>query len=307
MVYYGIVDKIKDEHKSGVYGRRKLTDEEKKLFGKLDYSDLAIVALSTLINPLPILLLRKKPGEIELQFPAVNNENQLIFIDNLLMNDYTFGKQSDLFYGLFDHCISKENALKSVLRSGGGSKLIITDRKGLQGKKHFGGELGKFHSGLYCNHPKDVNILIPLDKSSRLVESFILEETIKAFEALGAKKIIIEDVTQLIGKLKGKRKDMNYTSSGNYSKKILKEKHFGKGTFDPDRALENSLFIHDFPHIMTTIEGRIKGNQTYEKFNEHVNLSAGLDIEVVNMFSLESDFEYDRKWKFEIEFYDKNG
>ena len=28
MTYYGIVDKIKDEHKNGVYGRRQLTKEE---------------------------------------------------------------------------------------------------------------------------------------------------------------------------------------------------------------------------------------------------------------------------------------
>ena len=28
MIYYGIVEKIKDEHKSGMYGRRKATKEE---------------------------------------------------------------------------------------------------------------------------------------------------------------------------------------------------------------------------------------------------------------------------------------
>ncbi len=57
---------------------------------------------------------------------------------------------------------------------------------------------------------------------------------------------------------------------------------------------------------MTTVESRIKGNQTLEKFVENVNLSIGFDISVLNLFQANSKFEYSRKWSFEVEFYDKN-
>jgi len=308
MIYYGIVDKIKDEHKSGFYGRRKFTDEEIKTFSLSNKSDLLALALGTIINPLALtyFLFKKKSGEIILQYEENQNGRKLVFDNRILNNNYSFGKQSDLFYGLFDNFLLKEKALETILKSKGGSMLTIIERNALPRSMHFGGASGRFNYGLYCIHPKDENLLIPLENSNELIKTLILEETIRAYEALGAKKILIEDTTTVNTDLGGAYNGVNGNLNVNYEKQILREKQFGTGIFDPERALKDSLFIHDFPNIMTTIKGRINGNQTIEKFTENVNLSVGLDVGVLNLFSVNANFEYNRKWNFEVEFYDKN-
>ncbi len=148
--------------------------------------------------------------------------------------------------------------------------------------------------------------LIPLNNSNELIKIFILEETIRAFEALGAKKIEIEDKTSIDINAKGNDEKVKVSSEFHHNKQILRNKKFGKGTFDPDRALNENLFIHDFPNIMTTIKARINGNQILDEFTETINLSAGLDISVLNFFGGNIDFNYKRKWYFKVEFYDKN-
>jgi hypothetical protein len=308
MIYYGIVDTIKDEHKSGFYGRRKFTDEEIKTFSLSNKSDLLALALGTIISPLALtyFLFKKKSGDIVLQYEE-NKEGRKLIFDNRILNDnYSFERQADLFYGLFDNFLSEEKALETILKSKGGSILIIIERNALPRSMHFGGVSGRFNYGLYCIHPKDENLLIPLENSNELIKSLILEETIRAYEALGAKKILIEDTTIVNTGLGGAYNGVVGNLNVNFEKQILREKQFGTGIFDTDRALKDSLFIHDFPNIMTTIKGRIDGNQTIEKFSENVNLSVGLDVGVLNLFSVNANFEYNRKWNFEVEFYDKN-
>jgi hypothetical protein len=139
-----------------------------------------------------------------------------------------------------------------------------------------------------------------------LLKNMILEETLRAYEALGAKKIIIHDLTDI--KSKSKTGSNGIIVNANYDSKIeiLREKVFGKGVFDPERALQDSVFIHDLPNVITTINGRIYGNQLIEKFTENVNLSAGLDITVIDKFSSGANYSYERSWSIEVEFYDKN-
>lgn len=323
MTYYGIVDKIKDEHKNGVYGRRKLTTDEKKSV-KNKYENLITTATASggwLLSPiLPfaplfsvgyavynILNKAKNKSIITRQYGNDNSERKgIIFQNDLLNDDYDIEENEDLFYGLFDNFFLKNDAFKKIMKSKGGSTLIIIERNSIPKNMHFGGEFGHFNCGLYCSHPKNENLLIPLENSNELIKTLILEETLSAYEALGAKKIFIEDKTNIntnikVDTLKGKG-----NLDQKLEKQILREKQFGKGTFDKERALKDSFFIHDFPNITTTIKGRINGNQTSEKFTENINLSVGLDLEVLKLFKTNINFEYSRKWYFEVEFYDKN-
>lgn len=78
-------------------------------------------------------------------------------------------------------------------------------------------------------------------------------------------------------------------------KSIIRKKEFGKGVFDAERALKDNLFIHGFPSIMTVVQGRINGNQLVEEFSEDIDLSAGLDINVLELFKANVGFNYNRK------------
>jgi len=324
MTYYGIVDRIQPKHKSGVYGRRKLTEEESK---ELEYvlKNTGIKGITwddfipywtwvKLLWRVPLFYKLKKLRDIEKGKISLQHQNEKSFLtkrilisDSILNNYYIIKKDMDLFYGLLDNFSFKDVAFEKIMKSKGGSELVILERSSLpKNIKHYGGENGTFSYGLYCSHPKDENQIIPLENSNELIKNLILEETLSAYEALGAKRIVIEDRTIFQGNAGGTGKGVKTDSSGKYSKEILREKTFGKGTFDPERALKDKYFIHDFPNIKSTLTGRINGNQTLEKFTETVNLNAGLDVDVLGLYKANANFQYTRSWYFEVDFYDKN-
>lgn len=148
--------------------------------------------------------------------------------------------------------------------------------------------------------------MIPLNNANEVIKSFILEEIIQSFEALGAKKILIEDHTDIALNSKANKSGVKADASYGSKNQVLRRKEFGKGIFDPDRALEGKLFIYDFPNIKSIIEARIHGNQLVEEFSENINLNAGLDMRVLDIFQANVGFNYNRKWRFLVEFYDKN-
>ena len=308
MTYYGIIDKI-DEHKYGVYGANT------NLIHKINvgYSPVSYLLQNSVGLFFPKLGLKEAAkearGALRFFYEAELPENKnCIIIDDRNLNDYYYIKENlDLFHGLFDNNLLKNNAFKKIMKSYGGSCLKIYQRNNLpKNLKHYGGHEAVFNSGIYCTHPKDSQILIPLNNSNNLIKTLILEETISSYEALGAKKMIIKDITSIDSNIGGGDSKIKGNINGKYEKSILREKYFGKGIYDPERAKKSKMFIYDFPSIMTTINSRINGNQTIENFTENINLSIGLDIDVLNLFQANSKFEYNRIWNFEVEFYDKN-
>lgn len=308
MIYYGIVDKI-DERKYGVYGANT------NLIHKLNvgYNPVSYALQNSVGLFFPSLGLKEAAKEArgglkfiyEAELPE--NKNCIIVDNKYLNNNYYIKEDLDLFYGIFDRKLLKNNAFKKIMLSYGGSCIKMYERSNLPTKlKHYGGSKAVFNTGLYCTHPKDSTILIPLNNSSNLIKTLILEETISAYEALGAKKMIIKDITSIKSNIGGGDSKIKTNLNGKFEKSILREKHFGKGVYDPSRAKESKVFIYDFPSIMTTINSRINGNQTIENFTENINLSIGLDVDILNLFQANSNFEYNRIWNFEVEFYDKN-
>ena len=313
MNYYGIVDKIKDKHKPGIYGKRALKKGEtlKDLENDCNNDLLRDILKGVMQNFSPFLVyhLLKKNKErnkkITLQHKLENEDFGLIFPFELFDNNFRIENSKELFYVLFDEYTFSEKLFSTLMISNGGSIFTILQKDKVK-FKHFGGENGKFSNGIYVTHPKDKEILLPLRNFNNLIKSMILEETIQAYEALGAKRMVIEDHTNIGGEISGVKKGVKGKANVDYQKQILREKTFGKGIFDPERALKDKYFIHDFPNIINTLNARIHGNQTKEIFSETVNLNAGLDVGVLEIFSGGAKFNYTRKWYFEVEFYDKN-
>jgi len=321
MNFYGIVTNIKEEQVSGIYGR---TIMKKNVLGDLESKNIFVASSKGISKNLSFVAasavlslaiagsryyekLKKDDSNeeypIKLQKP-INAENKILVIPNeLLLDNYKL--DDDFSYGLLDGVGA--GAFRKLMRSQGGSDLTIMERRNLPSNfKHIGGSQGTFSEGLYAPHPKDENILIPLKDFTTLIQSLTLEETIRAYEALGAKKIIIEDVTNLNVEIGGNKNAVKASGKSSLSKEILREKHFGKGSFDVKRAEENKLFIADIPAITTVIEARKEGNIIREKFTEHINLNIGVDIGVAKLFSGGINVSHSRKWAFEVEFWDKN-
>lgn len=336
MKYIGIVNEIKEHHKSGFYGKKPLTKKEtqekikeiSESFGWLDLAPLPVTILASIIKtlsaiykynkakkfnqntPIQTEIIKKNKNSsnykesIELQ-KQVDVENKiLIFTKTSFENNYSIDN-SEYLYGLFEDFPDPNLALEKVLNSKGGSELNIMQRRDIpEHLNHINN--GHFNEGIYVIHPKTENIIIPLRSSNKLIESLILEETIRAYEALGAKKVIINDITRTEFNTNLKTPKVNLKAELNKNKELLREKRFGKGVFSPERALDNKYFIQDIPSIMTTIEGRIKGNQIEEKFKETIDLSLGLDASILMLYKGSINYNFSREWSFEVEFFDKD-
>ena len=230
-------------------------------------------------------------------------KNKMVLIPNKgLVGNYNIIGEETLF-SLF----KTSEQFETIMKSQGNSNLIIFERDNLPSNfKHYGGVRGKFDYGLYCVHPKDKNILIPLVKYNELIKAMILEETLRVFSKLGAKKMLIEDITSVDVSNKLNTPTVKADANVSVRTEKLREKEFGEGVFNPDEAYNDTYFVSDYPNILTVIESRINGNQTLEEFTETININAGLDIDVLGIFKNELNFNYDRKWHFRVEFYDKN-
>jgi len=322
MNYYGIVNNISS--KNGIYGRKEgadiLKNNQFNIMNKVKMSAFAAstipsdIYLKIILSFIPILKMIKIISNIIKKYndkksPIIHlasidtkdNIKYMIISNETLVGNYNIDNEDNLF-GLFKSSIQFESIMKSQINS----NLIILERDNLpKNIKHYGGEKGIFSYGIYCEHPKNNNILIPINNYNDLIKIIILEESLRVFEALGAKKIYIEDVTDIGFNNKTSAPKANIGIDATYKKEILRKKEFGNGFYNPERAFNEIYFIHDYPNIMTVVNSRINGNQTKEEFTENVNINIGLDIDVIKIFKNELKFNYDRKWHFLVEFYDK--
>jgi len=126
------------------------------------------------------------------------------------------------------------------------------------------------------------------------------------YQALGAKEILIEDITNTDVSNSTKSAKVNVDAKAEINKEILRIKKYNQGYFSPDLALKDIYFLRDYDNIMNVADARINGNQSIEEFTETININAGLDIDILGVFGNDTKFKYKRKWHFKVEFYDKN-
>jgi len=318
MNYYGIVDKIVN---SGIYGRKESVKElqkDKNILDSIlkDAGGFAALYVASIIDwPVGWIFLGvgsgllskyvfKKSPIIKLSENA-ENKNKVIWIPNKsLANNYNI-ENEEFLYGLFK---TEEQFEKLMKAQGGNSNLFIIERDSLPSNiVHYGGSNGIYSYGLYCEHPKSKNILLPMDNYKDIVKTRVLEETIRLYASLGASEILIEDVTEYdIKNNTSVYKKTNISANANYKREVLRHKEYGTGTFDPEHAFDEIYFIPDYDSIMSVAKARLKGNQLKEEFTENIHLNMGIDVDILNLFDNKLNFKYDRSWHFKVLFYDKN-
>lgn len=320
MRFYGLIDEFKNDQPHGIYSiikTKKNFDYSKNISDTLNrnkkllwLTPIASIGVATFIG-FEIYKSITESNDFELKVTSLGSNDdtkKIVFTKDTVKGNYgIINSAPDLFYGLFDDFFLKEISFKKILESKGGSELIIIEKKSLPENSHYGGIHGKFTTGLYCEHPKDPQKLVPLSNFSELIKSSILEEAINSFQLLGAKSILIEDIKKTEGIIGG---DIPLKGKGNISAKhereTLRKKEYNKGSFQPALCLKRLEFLPDYPSLMNVIDGRINGNQTLEEFAETIDLSANIDLKVLNLFESQAGFNFKRKWSFKVEFFDKN-
>lgn len=137
----------------------------------------------------------------------------------------------------------------------------------------------------------------------------ILQEIIDTYEALGAKKIEIHDLVSVKSDLGFKaifkKAKFKGEAEASYKSSLVIKREFASGTFDALRALENKYFIHNLPHVMSTVNGRIHGRQISYNYQQSIDLSGGINIDVLDIFGIKGSINYEKNWNFIVEFHVK--
>lgn len=316
MRYYGIVNQLRQ--KPGWYGRKSPGSEEaqaviRSTAGSTWAAGAAgVAALLVVAGPLPVVGLavsilswfsrRKQPLRL---VHRLEDASLCLFSDNVLDEDYSLnGEDAKVLHGL----ISDASQFKALMSSEGGSELFLLERSQVDvlGLKHYGGIDAPFSPGLYCEHPKDNTVLLPLNTASDLLQSEILAEMIDVFEALGATRILIEDVTELSVTTSGGDGKVAAKASATAEKKVLRESRYAPDKpVDAARALQNKRHVRDLRNVMSIVEARTHGNQTYQRFEESVSVNCGLDVSVLGAFGAGIKGSFKRQWSFDVEFQSK--
>ena len=156
---------------------------------------------------------------------------------------------------------------------------------------------------------KIILLLIPIANSAETLKSLILQEIIDTYEALGAKKIEIHDLVSVKSDLGFKaifkKAKFKGEAEASYKSSLVIKREFASGTFDALRALENKYFIHNLPHVMSTVNGRIHGRQISYNYQQSIDLSGGINIDVLDIFGIKGSINYEKNWNFIVEFHVK--
>lgn len=212
-----------------------------------------------------------------------------------------------LFYGLFR---SRRELRRSFSAEGGNVDLWILPISVAQDRfRHHGGVDGTFSLGLYLPHPKDPDVLVPAREFSQILRDQVLQDWVRAFEALGASKTVICDTTTARASTTvGTRPsgaDVAAELKAQYGAEVVRESSYGPGTFDCVRACEGKRWIDDFAAIQSIVEGRVKGRQLSYRERVRIDLSFGLDIKALGTWEGMLDGGYTRTYELAVEFHPK--
>ncbi len=209
-----------------------------------------------------------------------------------------------VLYGLFN---SSSQVRRTFFAEGGNVDLLILPHDvAAKHFRHHGGTTGLFSRGLYVPHPKDPQTLVPARTAAQTLRDEMLQDWVRAFEALGAKTIVICDTT--VARAEGKLQSTGTASlaaelKAQFGKAVVRESTYDQGTYEPGRALLNKKWLGDFPTIGAIIEGRQNGRQLTYREQVRIDASFGIDTKALRAWGASIKGGYNRSFELAVEFY----
>lgn len=136
----------------------------------------------------------------------------------------------------------------------------------------------------------------------------LIEDILKVFEYLGAKSIQIIDQTELGAETSVTvpvKVPVDVSLAANFSKHVLREKHFGINPINLNAATKLFSLFHNMPKIYGVIKSRTESNLVSESFVENITFGAKINVGVKGV-GVGSKFNYARNWAIHLKFYDKS-
>ena len=136
----------------------------------------------------------------------------------------------------------------------------------------------------------------------------LIEDILKVFEYLGAKSIQIIDQTEFSAETNVSvpaQVPVDVNIAVNFSKYILREKHFGINPMNLKEAQKLFSLFHNMPKIYGVIKSRTESNLVSESFTEKIAFGANVKVSAQGV-GVGAKFNHARNWAIHLSFYDKS-
>lgn len=208
---------------------------------------------------------------------------------------------------LFCGAFGSEEQLRAILAAeGGNSRIHIFNRDVARGlfKRHGGGIL---EDGAYLLHPKRDNVLVPF----RTFHTDMLQEMTREVRVvmgrIGARKLVVETVEgvtfsgSVVSRVPLKSGGVEVEAKENAERRMTYE--WGSPTFEPERALEDCVWIRDNAGAMTIVDQRRTSDLVrFEEFS-NVDTSFRVGLELMKLFEAKFAWASTSTYRYAVDFF----
>ena len=204
----------------------------------------------------------------------------------------------------------KQEQLEAVLNSNGGnSKIHIVSRSAARECfcRHGGGVL---EEGVFVLHPKRDDTLVPFSTFHSDMLQEMTREVRVVMGRIGAKRLTVETVDgvsfsgAVVSKVPGKSGSVETEGQQRAERKLQYE--WGSPTFEPERALQDCVWIHDNAGAMTIVDQRRTSDLIrFEEFSR-VDTSFRVSVDLLKLFKANFEWASESTYRYDVEFFPRN-
>lgn len=215
--------------------------------------------------------------------------------------------KSPLFCGAFP-TIEHLNAVLD--QDGRNSRIHIFNRGVAQGlfKRHGGGIL---EDGVYLIHPKRDDVLVPF----RTFHSDMLQEMTREVRVvmgrIGARRLEVETVEgvtfsgSVVSRIPLKSGGVEMEAKEKAERRMTYE--WGSPTFEPERALEDCVWIRDNAGAMTIVDQRRTSDLSHFDEFSRVDTSFSVGINLMKLFETNFAWASTSTYRYSVDFFSRRG
>ncbi len=208
---------------------------------------------------------------------------------------------------LFCGAFSSDAQLQAVLAEDGGNSRIHIFNRGYARSlfwRHGGGIL---EDGVYLLHPKRENVLVPFRSFHTDMLQEMTREVRVVMGRIGARKLVVETVEgvtfsgSVVSRVPLKSGGVEVEAKENAERRMTYE--WGSPTFEPERALEDCVWIRDNAGAMTIVDQRRTSNLVrFEEFSR-VDTSFRVGLDLMKLFEAKFAWASTSTYRYAVDFF----
>jgi len=252
---------------------------------KMSPLNILIILIIRMITPKhvnPIVRLEDAKDIIQSDNRLINLKESITILSRTL-NDVYSDHSNKVFHGLF----KSEKMLKASMDAFGGNGYIqiVSQETANKFLKRAGGST--FAPGLYIPHPKNPDLLLPIDGYNDEIKAEIKAEIHEILALLKARSVIFAQKIshEITATAQGAGPIGSYKAKieAKYGESNTSEMKFSKPSFQPHEALKGRLWLGDNREIKSLVDNLIKTHPESYEFHSKIDIALEGALDILNI------------------------